>query len=64
MAKVVEYKDLNLITCNHCGKLIQYERKDIRAVHDSLVEGCWTVINCPNCNNEIQVDYFNGKIIR
>lgn len=64
MAKVIELKDLNIIECPCCKKTIQYEFKDIKCVHETFREGSWTVINCPNCNNEVQVDYFNGEIIR
>lgn len=63
MAKIVDLIDLNIIKCR-CGKYIQYERSDVKPVHDNFIEGCWTVINCPKCNREIEVEYLDGELIR
>jgi len=64
MAKLIEeLDDINIVHCRVCNNYVKYGRRDIKAVRDPLVAGCWTVIKCPRCNHEIQVFKLNGKTI-
>jgi RNase P subunit RPR2 len=56
MAKIIDLKENKIVICNHCHSFVQYEREDVECAYDPLVEGAWTIIKCPNCGHEIQVD--------
>lgn len=56
MAKIVAHKDLNIVKCDGCGKLVQYSQEDKKGGHEFSAFGTirWEYIICPNCGHEIQ----------
>lgn len=54
MVKVIKYGNKRRVECEHCGSILEYERKDIQVVQTGMNE-YEKQIKCPVCEETIVV---------